>query len=129
MDAPDPRSIPELISTLTGDLATLVRKEGELVRTEVAEKIHHAAKAGQTLGLGAALLVGAFLVLLQALVLALSKVMDPLWASLLVGIAVAALGYALIRTALKQVQPAQLAPDRSTRQLQKDAQFVKEQVR
>lgn len=129
MDGADPRSIPELISTLTGDLANLVRKEGELVRTEVSEKIHQTAKAGQTLSIGAALLLGAFLVLLQALVLALSKFMDPLWASILVGIVVGLVGYSLIKGALKQVQPAQLAPDRSARQLQKDAQFVKEQVR
>jgi len=129
MEGSDSRSIPELISTLTGDLADLVRKEGELVRTEVTEKIQHTAKAGQTLSIGAALLLGAFLVLLQALVLALSKVMDPLWASIVVGVTVGLVGYSLIKGAMKQVRPAELAPDRTTRQLQKDAQFVKEQVR
>jgi xanthine/uracil permease len=129
MDASDPRSIPELLSTLTGDLADLVRKEGELVRTEVSEKIHQTAKAGQTLGIGAALLLGAFLVLLQALVLVLSKIMDPLWASLVVGVSVGLVGYSLIRAAMSRVHPQQLAPDRTARQLQKDAQFVKEQVR
>lgn len=129
VDKDDPRSIPELISTLTGDLANLVRKEGELVRTEVGEKIQQTAKAGQTLSIGAALLLGAFLVLLQALVIALSKFMDPLWASMLVGVVVGLIGYSLVKRAMQQVQPAQLAPDRSARQLQKDAQFVKEQVR
>jgi len=129
MEGSDPRSIPELISTLTGDLADPVRREGELVRTEVTEKIQQTAKAGQTLSIGAALLLGAFLVLLQALVLALSKVMDPLWASVVVGVAVGLLGYSLIKGAMKHVRPAELAPDRSARQLQKDAQFVKEQVR
>lgn len=129
METADPRSIPELISTLTGDLANLVRKESELVRTEVSEKLQQTAKAGQTLSLGAALLLGAFLVLLQALVLALGKFMDPLWASLIVGVTVGLVGYSLVRGALKAVTPAQLSPDRSARQLQKDAQFVKEQVR
>ena len=129
MEGSDPRSIPELISTLTGDLADLVRREGELVRTEVTEKIQQTAKAGQTLSIGAALLLGAFLVLLQALVLALSKVMDPLWASIVVGVTVGLIGYSLVKGAMKHVRPAQLAPDRSARQLQKDAQFVKGQVR
>ena len=129
MDGSDPRSIPELVSTLTGDLANLVRKEGELVRTEVTEKIQQTAKAGQTLSIGAALLLGAFLVLLQALVLALSKFMDPLWASIVVGVTVGLVGYTLIKGAVKHVRPAELAPDRTARQLQKDAQFVKEQVR
>jgi xanthine/uracil permease len=124
----DPRSIPELISALTGDLATLVRKEGELVRAEVTEKLQQTAKAGQALSFGGALLIGAFLVLLQALVLGLSKFMDPLWASIVVGLVVGLIGYSLVKGALKKVQPAQLAPDRTARQLQKDAQFVKGQV-
>jgi xanthine/uracil permease len=128
METSDPRSIPELISTLTSDLANLVRKESELVRTEVAENIRHAAKAGQALGLGAALLLGGFLTLLAAVVLGLSKVMDPMWAALLVGVVVSLIGFTLVKGAAKQVTPAELAPNRSTRQIQKDAQFVKEQV-
>jgi xanthine/uracil permease len=125
----DSRSIPELVSALTGDLATLVRKEGELVRTEVTEKLQQTAKAGQGLAIGGALLLGAFLVLLQALVIALSKVMDPLWASLVVGVVVALIGYSLVKGAVKLMKPDQLAPDRSARQLKQDAQLMKEQVR
>jgi xanthine/uracil permease len=127
MDA-DGRSFPELISALTGDLAELVRKESELVRTEVAEKLAETAKAGQRIGVGGALLLGAFLVLLQALVLALSKVMDPLWASVVVGLVVGLIGYSLIRSAARKITPAGLAPQRTARQFQKDAQLVKEQV-
>ena len=127
MDA-DSRSFPELISALTGDLADLVRKESELVRTEVAEKIGQAATAGQQIGIGGALLLGAFLVLLQALVLALSKVMDPLWASILVGLVVGLIGYGMIKSAARKITPGGLAPERSARQFQKDAQLVKEQV-
>ena len=127
MDA-DPRSIPELVSTLTGDLADLVRKESELVRTEVTEKLAQTARAGQLIGIGGGLLLGAFLVLLQALVLALSKIMDPLWASVVVGLVVGLIGFSLIKTAAKKITPAGIAPERSARQLQKDAQLVKEQV-
>lgn len=124
----DPRSIPQLVSALTGDLADLVRKESELVRTEVAEKLGETAKAGQMIGIGGALLLGAFLVLLQALVIALSKIMDPLLASLIVGVVVGLIGFALIRSAARKITPAGLAPERSARQFQKDAQLVKEQV-
>jgi hypothetical protein len=128
MDTQDSRSIPELVSTLTSDLANLVRKEGELVRTEVTEKIQQTAKAGQGVAMGGALLLGAFLVLLQALVLALSKFMDPLWASVVVAIVVGLLGYTLVKGGLNKVKPDQLSPDRSTRQLKKDAQLVKGQA-
>jgi len=122
------RSIPEIISAVTGDLANLVRKESELVRTEVSEKISDAAKAGVSMSIGAALLLGAFLCLLAAVVIALSHVMDPAWAALLVGVVAGLIGYSLVRAAAKKVQPSALSPDRSARQLQKDAQLVKEQV-
>lgn len=121
----DPRTLPELVSQLTTDLATLVRKESELVRTELTEKLHTAGKAAGEMAAGGLLMVAALLVLLQALVIALSKVMDPLWASLIVGGGVALVGFVLIRAGMKLMKPENLAPDRSARQLQKDAQLVK----
>jgi sensor histidine kinase regulating citrate/malate metabolism len=54
--------------------------------------------------------------------------MDPLWASLVVGLVVGLLGFSLIRSAARKITPAGLAPERSARQFQKDAQLVKEQV-
>ncbi|CAN7619201.1 phage holin family protein [Phenylobacterium sp. LjRoot219] len=129
MSETDSRSIPEIISAMTGDLATLVRKESELVRTEVSEKISEAARAGVSMSIGAALLLGGFLCLMAALVLALSHVMDPAWAALLVGVVAGLVGYTLLRGAAKKVQPSALAPDRAARQIRKDAQLMKEQVR
>jgi hypothetical protein len=121
----DGRTLPELVSQLTTDLANLVRKESELVRTELTEKLHTAGKATGEIAAGGLLMVAALLVLLQALVIALSKVMDPLWASLLVGVVVAGVGYFLVRAGMKMLKPEHLAPDRSARQLQKDAQLMK----
>lgn len=128
MSVNDTRTIPELLSALTGNMADLARKEGDLIRAEVAEKLHQGARAAQGLGLGAAMLIGAFLLLLQAAVLALSRLMDPLWASLLVGVVVGLIGYSLIRRAGRMMTPQQLAPERTARQVKKDAQLVKEQV-
>ena len=125
----DHRTIPDLLSALTADLANLVRKESELVRAEISEKISDATHAGAWMGVGAALLLGAFLVLLEALVLALSKMMDPLWASIIVAVVVGGAGFLLIRIALAKVRPGSLAPDRSVRQIGKDARMVKEQVK
>jgi len=129
MSESDSRSIPEIVAEMTGDLATLVRKESELVRTEVSEKISDAAKAGVSMSVGAALLLGAFLSLMAALILALSHIMDPAWAALLVGVVSGLVGYTLLRGAAKKVQPSALTPDRAARQIQKDAQLMKEQVR
>jgi len=128
MSEPDTRSIPDVLSAVATDLANLVRKESELVRTEVQEKIAEAGKAALSMSLGAALLLGGFLCLLAAVVLGLSHVMDPGWAALLVGMVAGLVGYTLTRRAAKMVQPSALAPDRAVRQIQKDAQLVKEQV-
>lgn len=124
----DPRSLPEIVSAVSGDIANLVRKESELVRTEVKESLHAAGRAGIMVSAGAALLIGAFLVLLQAVVLALSKFMDPLWASIVVGVVVALIGFSLVRAGANKVRPENLAPDRAMRQVRKDAQLVKEQT-
>ncbi len=124
----EPRTIPDLISALTTDVADLVRKEAELARTEVRENIHAATRAGARIGIGAALLIGAFLVLLQALVLLVAFIVGAFWASLIVGLAVGGAGAYLIKRATDSLKPASLAPDRAARQLKKDANMVKEQV-
>ena len=129
MEAQDPRSLPQLISALTTDLANLVRKEGELVRAEVSEKLHQTTRAGGEIAAGGVLLLAALMVLLQALIIALSKVMDPLWASIIVGVVVAAGGFLLVKSGLKMMQPDKMRPERSARQLHKDAQLMKEQVK
>jgi hypothetical protein len=123
--APDPRTLPELVSQLTTDLATLVRQESALIRTEMTEKMQAAGKATGEVAAGGLLLAAALLVLLQALVIALSKIMDPVWASLIVGVAVAAVGAFLVRTGSKAMKPQNLTPDRAVRQLRKDAELVK----
>ena len=121
----DSRSLPELVSQLTSDLATLVRRESELVRTELGEKLQAAGRAAGEVAAGGVLVLAALLVLLQALVLALAKVMDPIWASLLVGVGVAGVGVWLVRAGLKLMSPEHLSPERSARQFQKDADLMK----
>ena len=127
MDGSQPRGVglADLVGQLGVDLAGLVRKESELIRAELTEKVSAAGKAVADIAAGGLLLVAALLVLLQALVLALAKVMDPLWASLLVGLGVAAVGYLLVRAGKKALSPDALKPDRTARQLRKDAELIK----
>lgn len=119
------RTLPDLIGQLTGDLAALVRKESQLVRTEFGEKLDQAGRGVGEVAAGALLLLAALLVLLQALVLALATLIGAAWASLLVGVAVAAVGYVLVRGGMKALSPGGLKPDRSARQLKKDAELMK----
>jgi len=129
MPGQDTRSLPELISALTSDLATLVRKESQLVRTEFSEKLHQTTRAGGVIAAGGVLLLGALMVLLAMLVLLLSKVMDPVLACLIVGGVVGVVGYVLVKKGIGQLSPGGVVPDRAVRQLHKDAELVKEQVK
>lgn len=122
---PDARTLPDLVSQLTTDLANLVRKESELVRTEMSEKLSTAGKAAGEVAAGGILVLAAVHVLLAALVLALAEYIGGIWAALIVGLLVGGVGFLLIRTGLKMMKPENLLPDRSTRQLQKDAQLMK----
>jgi hypothetical protein len=119
------RSLPDLLGQLTGDLAGLVRKESELIRAELSEKVNGAAKAVGDIAAGALLLIAALLVLLQALVLALSQVMNPIWAALVVAVGVALVGYLLLRAGMKAFSLDAIKPDRAARQLKKDAELMK----
>jgi hypothetical protein len=119
------RTAPELIGQLSGDLSGLLRKESELMRTELAESVNRAGKAVGDIAAGGLLLIAALLVLLQTLVLTLSKYMDPIWASLLVAVGVAAVGYVMLRAGRKSLSLENLKPKRSARQLKKDAEIVK----
>ena len=77
---------------------------------------------------GAICLLAALLVLLQALVIALSKIMDPAWAALLVGVLMTVAGVILLRVGVKTAEPANLTPSRTVRQVGKDAALIKDQI-
>jgi xanthine/uracil permease len=128
-DFGDGRSFGQLLADLTGDLSRLVRSEAELIRLEISEKSKVLGRAGAEIAAGAILMLAALMVLLQALVLALSKVMDPALASLLVGVVVAGLGYVLLKAGAKTAKPSNLRPQRAVNSLKKDAELVKEQVK
>lgn len=126
----DDRSLMTLISDLSQQVTTLLRTEGQLLRTELAEKAEKAgAGAIEVLG-GAICLLAALLVLLQAVVIALSKTaLGPGWSSLLVGVLVAILGFILLRTGSANMKPSELTPDRTTAQLKRDASAIKDQIK
>ena len=123
------RSLVDLVSRLVEDLSDLVRKESQLVRAEMSEKVASVGRAGGMLAAGAALLLGAYLSLLAVVVLALAKVMDPIWASLIVAVATAVGGFLLIKAAIRKMAPAELAPNRSAEQLRKDVSMVRREAR
>ena len=105
------RSIGELFSDLSRDIGTLVRKELELLKSEMTSKV---TTAGGHLGIavaGGALVHAGLLVLLAAIVLTLSRFgMSPWLAALLVAVVTMLGGFLLVTRGLKGLRQISLAP-------------------
>jgi uncharacterized membrane protein YqjE len=122
------RRLGGLLRSATTDLVALVRGEVALARSEAKDTMRQVVVALVSLIAGALIAFAALLVLLQALIIALSHVMPPWAASVLVGVVVAIIGFILIRKGESDLSAAELAPTRTTKSLRKDASLLKEQV-
>ncbi|MCP3054790.1 phage holin family protein [Aurantimonas marianensis] len=125
----DNRSVPELLSDLLRETTDLFKTEGELIRSEISDKITQVEVGGGSIAAGAICLLVALFVLAQALIVALGELMGDAWAALLVGVVIAGIGVALLIKGRNDLSPSNLSPDRTARQLRKDGQLVKEQTR
>jgi len=130
MQQTDERSFKELFGDLTSSVSTLFRKEIELARAEASEKVGQAALATGSLAGGAILALAALIVLLQALVIALTELgLAPGWSALMVGGVVAIIAFILIYKGMNDLKASSLAPTRTVESLRRDAHMVKEQAR
>lgn len=121
------RPIPEIFTDLITQLTLLVRKEGQLARTEVSEKLGRMLTGMALVLFGAVLLIPALVILLQAAMAALvqQQGMDPATASLIVGGAALVIGIVIALIGWSLVKPKALVPDKTIDQLQRDAAVAK----
>jgi hypothetical protein len=127
MQQTDERSLKELLSDLTQSVTTLFRTEIELARAETSEKISQAGVAAGAIAGGGILALAALIVLLQALVIALTELgLAPALAALIVGGVVAIIAFALIYKGMNDLKASNLAPSRTVEALRRDAHLVKE---
>ena len=125
----DSRSVPELLADLVRSVPELVRQEIQLLRSEMSDKLTQVEIGLGSIVAGGILLFAALLVLLQAIVIALTELVGPGWASLIVGVAVAAVGAVLLKKGIDQMKLSSLMPERTTNQLRQDVDLAKEQTR
>ena len=124
---PDPAetSVGELIGNISNDLSQLFRQEVDLAKAEIKQE---AGKAGKAAGmLGAAAFAGYLVVILLsfALVAALSNVMDPGWAALIVAVLWAVIGGVLYSVGRKRLKTVDPVPRRTVDTIKEDAQWLK----
>jgi hypothetical protein len=123
-------SLGELFRQLSRDTGLLVRQEVGLVKAEVREDLGRAAKDAAAMGIGGALAHAGLLAILAAITLGLIQLgVTPWLAAALVGLACAGTGFVLIQRGRKDLSEADLTPRRTTRTLQENVQWAKEQLR
>jgi len=125
------RSVGTLFTDALGEMSTLVRKEVQLARAEMSEKVGQVTGALPALAAGGAMLVGALLLLLHALALLVAHLFDLAdgWGYLIVGAVAAIAGYLMLKGGLSRLRFSNLVPNRTAEQLSRDAAVAKEQVR
>ena len=124
------RSIPELLPDAVNNFTVLVRKETQLARAEMSEKISGLAIGTGILVAGAVLLIPALVVLLQSAVTALADPKIPVvWVALIVGGVTFLIGLVLLAIGVRRLKAARPVPTRTIEQLQQEAEIAKQQVR
>jgi len=130
MPAPNQRSVPEIIGDLFSQLTTLLRKETQLARAEMSENM---ASLGRALGLmigGAAILIPALVILLQAGVAALTDQyhLASYWSALIVGGAVLIIGIIVLLVGMSRLKLETIIPSKTVHQLRQDASVAKQKA-
>jgi len=121
-------SLPGLIKSLADDVTRLFSQEVALAKSEVSNAITHIKTGVLSLAIGLGVLFAGFIVLLFAAVAALSLVVAPWLAGLIVGGAVALIGLVLLLTAKKALNPESMVPNRTIDSLKKDEAMVRRTV-
>ena len=123
------KSLGELFSDLTRETSTLVRKEVELAKTEMGQKVAIVGKSAGLAVAGALLGLGAFGAFVAMLILLLVKFGMEAWlAALIVTLVLGGLAAALALAGIGAIKKASLAPRHTVETLKEDVQWAKEQA-
>ena len=122
------RSIGMLFAALADDLRRLLRLEAELFQRELGEKAGRLGRGIAALAAGGFVAFSGWLVLLAAAVLALSLVLRPWLAALIVGIAVLLIGGILLLLGKRWLDAQRLVPRRTLNTVREDGAWIKERL-
>lgn len=123
------KSAPGLLGDLINNVIMLFKKEVQLLRAEVSEKVTHAMVALGVLVAGIVVALVALNVLAAALVVAIQNLgIAPSWAALIVGLSFAAVAFAMVTKGITDLKATELAPEKTVRAVERDAQMATEKV-
>ena len=128
MATQDERSLGDLFSALSRETSVLVRKEVELASMEMTAKAKVAGGHVATAAAGGALVHAGLLVLLAAIVIALSQLGVTPWLSgVIVAAATMGIGYMLARKGVTALRGTTVVPTHTVESLKEDAKWTTRQ--
>jgi uncharacterized membrane protein YqjE len=123
------RTLPSVLDDMAGHIRQILHGEVRLAVTEVKEDAAKAGRAALALAAGIFLSFYAVGFLLLACVYALSTLVAPWLASVLVAAVVAVAAVAFISAGRKKLQAANLGPDKTVRSIKENVQWAKQRIR
>ena len=121
----DDRSLGDLLSELSRETSTLVRKEVELATTEMTNKLRVAAANAGIAAAGGALAHAGLLVLLAAFVIGLAQLgVTPWLSALIVGLLTIGIGYMLVNRGLTNIKKTSVTPTQTIETLKENARWT-----
>ncbi|WP_430449158.1 phage holin family protein [Rhodophyticola sp.] len=128
-DTPDTKESGSLISSVLLHLSRLIRKEFELAKAEMSEKVNRAAFAIGLLVIGAILLLSALNVLAGAAVAGLVELgLTPGWAALAVSGVVLLIAAVLAARGISILKTTRFAPTETVETISNDFATLKESI-
>ena len=123
------RSIAELISRLSRETVTLVRKEIQLAKAEMSQKVSRVGKNVGFLVVGGVVAYTGLLALVAAVILVLGLVI-PYWLSAaIVGLVITAIGAILVVKGANTLRQEDPTPQETVETLQEDKEWLRDQTR
>jgi len=123
-------SIGDLLRDLSRETATLLRQQMELARVELSQRLSGLGRDLGMIVIGGALATGGLLSVIAGVVLAVTAMGVAAWVSaLLVGIAIAAVGYAVCRRAIVSIGREPIVPQATIQTLKESAEWARNPTR
>jgi hypothetical protein len=118
-------TVGTLLRQLMHEVPTLLSSELALAKSEARESLRSTRDGLMAVSAGGIVLLGGFIVLLLSAVYALSLVMVPWLAALIVGAIATLIGFAMVGAGKRKFAPEDLKPDHTIRSVRKDADLIR----
>ena len=123
------RSVSRILKEMVNHLATIIRSEMELARTEVSQDLKRAAGAAVFLVAGALFALYAFAFAGLSAVYALETILAPWLSALIVAAAVGIIALVFVQIGRSRMKLASIKPDKTIQSLQENLKWTTKQTR